>query len=422
MCLILAMLGTASPSFAVGEPVNGFPNWYERMVHVLTNRARCDPAAALVDCTPCADVDMGCYTSVPPVQWDENLNRAARFHATNLSDSGCGIQHNSPCQLEPTIGSTYPDLCDGSVSCACASAVSCDGTNLWERLALFDVSGGARGENMASLANNPFVALDLWLLEPLTTPTCAFHCAGNNDCNGHRHNILNPGFTRMGVGGDGYYVVQDFWGVGDIDQKIPSAAHFPEEGGPTTDFRVNWYDSAPPNEAWVNIDGQCYPMALERGSGDNGTYLFTTETSGCTRYYFEFRDYNDQLVAYPETGSFGIGCPDWEPTRPDPCGVSAVGENLPHFTSLLQNYPNPFNPQTMLAFDLPNGMVVSLRVYDQSGRLMAALVDDELAQQGRHEIIWRGRDLAGRQLPSGTYFYRLKAGSFSETKRMVLIK
>ena len=87
-----------------------------------------------------------------------------------------------------------------------------------------------------------------------------------------------------------------------------------------------------------------------------------------------------------------------------------------------QNIPNPFNPQTTIAFDLPSEMLVSLRVYDVSGRLVDVLVDGEMAQQGRNEVVWRGRDQAGRLLPSGTYFYRLEAGGFSETKRMMLLK
>lgn len=415
------MLGSAAPCFAIGEPVNGFPDWYERMVHVLTNRARCDPAAALVDCSPCGDVDLGCYDPLPPVQWDENLNHAARFHATNLTDSHCGMMHNSPCQLDATIGSTYPDVCDGSVSCACAGAVNCAGNNFGERIALFGYSG-VTGENIAPLIYNPFTVLDMWLLEPMTSFLCGFYCQGANDCNGHRYNILNGSATRFGAGAHGDYVVQDFGGVGDIDQKIPSAAHYPEDGGSTTEFRVNWYDSAPPTGALVNIDGQCYSMTLERGSGANGTYLYTTEISGCSRYYFEFRDSDDQLVAYPETGSYGIGCADWESTRPDACGVSAVGGSAPRFTSLAQTYPNPFNPQTTIAFDLPGEMAVSLRIYDTAGRLVDVLMDDEIARQGRNEVVWRGRDSNGRALPSGTYFYRLEVGARSEMKKMALIK
>jgi hypothetical protein len=339
--LLLASLVPAGPSLAVGEPVNGFPSWYERMIHVLTNRARCDPDAALVACSPCGDVDIGCYSAVAPVQWHEGLNLAARFHATNLTDSICDMQHHSPCNLDPDIGSDYPLACDGSMSCACVSAEVCDPTcygdpslcsDPWERLALFGVSGSWRGENIAWLGN-PFAVMDAWLLEPMTTATCDFHCPSWDDCNGHRYNILNGNYRRLGVGGDGGYTVQDFWGSGSLDHKIPSGAHYPQNGGNDTEFRANWYDSAgEPSEALVNIDGECFAMDVERGSGGNATYLYSGTTSGCTRYYFVFRDSVGETVSYPDTGSFGIGCADWEETRSSPClnppqvpSVSLVG-------------------------------------------------------------------------------------------------
>jgi len=85
-------------------------------------------------------------------------------------------------------------------------------------------------------------------------------------------------------------------------------------------------------------------------------------------------------------------------------------------------YPNPFNPQTTIAFDLPGQATVSLRVFDVAGRLVKTLIGGEAYPSGRHETVWNGRDGVGRQMASGTYFYRLEAGEFQETKRMVLIK
>jgi flagellar hook assembly protein FlgD len=84
--------------------------------------------------------------------------------------------------------------------------------------------------------------------------------------------------------------------------------------------------------------------------------------------------------------------------------------------------PNPFNPQTTIAFELPNEQAVSLRVFDISGRLVRELVAGETMTMGRHETVWNGRDNTGRRVASGTYFYRLEAGEYSETKRMALIK
>lgn len=105
--------------------------------------------------------------------------------------------------------------------------------------------------------------------------------------------------------------------------------------------------------------------------------------------------------------------------------ASSVGDDLTTGRPVLrvhQNQPNPFNPRTRIAFDLPDRMVVHLRVYDLGGRLVDVLVDGLEVQPGRHEVVWNGRDQSGRQLPSGTYFYRLEAGRHTETRRMTLLK
>ena len=102
----------------------------------------------------------------------------------------------------------------------------------------------------------------------------------------------------------------------------------------------------------------------------------------------------------------------------EPSGVSPGRSPL----ILGQNFPNPFNPYTTIAFNIPKRGLVNLRVFDMAGRLVKNLIPAEPHTPGRHKVVWNGRDENGRQVASGTYFYRLEAGSYSETKRMVLIK
>ena len=83
---------------------------------------------------------------------------------------------------------------------------------------------------------------------------------------------------------------------------------------------------------------------------------------------------------------------------------------------LYQNYPNPFNPVTVITFDLPKNSHTSLVIYDILGNEANVLLNG-LLSQGRHTIIWNA-DL----YPSGVYFYKIKAGTFTETKKMMLIK
>ena len=87
----------------------------------------------------------------------------------------------------------------------------------------------------------------------------------------------------------------------------------------------------------------------------------------------------------------------------------------PHF-SLGQNYPNPFNPMTTISFSLPSKSFVSLKVFDVIGRKVATIVSEELSA-GNHSRKWNAANIT-----SGMYFYVLNAGSFSETKKLVLLR
>ena len=84
--------------------------------------------------------------------------------------------------------------------------------------------------------------------------------------------------------------------------------------------------------------------------------------------------------------------------------------------------PNPFSRAITISFELPAPAPVRLAVFDVAGRRVRLLVDGERHAAGRHSVIWNGRDDAGRAMSSGTYFYRLEAGRWGETKRMTLVK
>ncbi len=89
---------------------------------------------------------------------------------------------------------------------------------------------------------------------------------------------------------------------------------------------------------------------------------------------------------------------------------------LPTAYALEQNYPNPFNPETTIRYQLPEGVQVSLKVYDVNGRVVETLVNESQAA-GRHTATWRTQNYA-----SGVYFYHLVAGSFRAIKSMTLLR
>ncbi|GEM_PF-2008450 len=103
-------------------------------------------------------------------------------------------------------------------------------------------------------------------------------------------------------------------------------------------------------------------------------------------------------------------------SEPTDVGEEAESKQLPEEFRLLQNYPNPFNPSTTIKFQTPTPGFVSLKVFDVLGREVARLVNSEM-KPGSHSVEWNALNV-----PSGVYFYRLQAGSFSETKKLVLLR
>lgn len=98
--------------------------------------------------------------------------------------------------------------------------------------------------------------------------------------------------------------------------------------------------------------------------------------------------------------------------------ATAIEENIniPTEFSLEQNYPNPFNPSTVIRYSIPNQNFVNVKIYDIAGKEVATLVNEQ-KNAGKHEINFNATGLA-----SGTYFYTVSAGSFTQTKKMILMK
>lgn len=100
----------------------------------------------------------------------------------------------------------------------------------------------------------------------------------------------------------------------------------------------------------------------------------------------------------------------------DPVSVKEISSVIPQNFALAQNYPNPFNPTTKINWQSPVGSHQTLKIYDILGNEVATLVD-EYREAGRYEITFNASHLA-----SGVYFYKLQAGSFIETKKMILLR
>jgi hypothetical protein len=96
--------------------------------------------------------------------------------------------------------------------------------------------------------------------------------------------------------------------------------------------------------------------------------------------------------------------------------VLSTPGSLPTKYALYQNYPNPFNPTTEIRFDLPEAQHVQLKVFNTLGQTVATLIDEN-RPAGAYRISWDGSRVA-----SGLYIYQIKAGKFTDTKKMVLMR
>ena len=131
----------------------------------------------------------------------------------------------------------------------------------------------------------------------------------------------------------------------------------------------------------------------------------------------------DSLINYGEPVPEG-----WiDPSTPDAdfLGTLDVGEdepvNLPSGFTLGQNYPNPFNPRTTIMYGLATASRVKIVVHNLLGQPVKTLFEGEQTA-GNYSVVWDGSDEYGEPVSSGIYFYRMTAGTFIETKKMLLIK
>jgi beta-lactamase superfamily II metal-dependent hydrolase len=150
---------------------------------------------------------------------------------------------------------------------------------------------------------------------------------------------------------------------------------------------------------------------VNQGSVTNSTY--TSFTNG----YFGF-------MAVHSSGTSARAGAEFDQLYFDISSSSPLGKpvispeivSMPSDFQLYQNFPNPFNPSTVIKFQIPDASVVTLKVYDLLGREVSSLVNGQL-EAGNHETVWNAD-----KYPSGIYIYRLSAGNFTETRKMLLLK
>ena len=96
-------------------------------------------------------------------------------------------------------------------------------------------------------------------------------------------------------------------------------------------------------------------------------------------------------------------------------------DQIPTKFALEQNFPNPFNPVTTLRYTVPEKEIVNISVYDMRGKLVKTLVNS-FQSSGKKTVHWNGTDSRDNTVSTGVYLYKINAGIFSQTKKMILLK
>jgi C1A family cysteine protease len=205
------------------------------------------------------------------------------------------------------------------------------------------------------------------------------------------------------------------------DTEPPSVSVLAPDGGEEftagEEIAIEW--TAEDNTGVTAVDillstdgGVTFDQMITEGAANSGSFAWTVSTGECDicRIRVIARD-GAGLAAFDDSdGDFAKGTTTDGPDSPK------AGDYY-----LLQNVPNPFNPATTVRFGLPVPSDVSIRIFDTAGRLVRVL-EDRVLPAGHHETVWDGRDRAGRPVASGVYFCRLATGSFSDEKKMVLLR
>ena len=197
-------------------------------------------------------------------------------------------------------------------------------------------------------------------------------------------------------------------------QKIPNGNKFSCAnchisqfgGGPRNKFGQDVESRVTPGGTQNFWDGQLAALDSDGDGFTNGEELQDPSGSWAT--------------GQPNPGNFDmVSNPGDQNSKPIVAAIDVT--NLPSDYKLLNNYPNPFNPSTRIAFEIPKQEFVTLKVYNINGELVRSLLEESLPA-GSFESTWNGKDNSGRDVSSGVYIYRLTAGKFDMSARMILMK
>ncbi|MCE1188046.1 MAG: phospholipase D-like domain-containing protein [Ignavibacteria bacterium] len=214
----------------------------------------------------------------------------------------------------------------------------------------------------------------------------------------NRYNAGVPGTEIRGI-------IDDVNGVGSEFSFLKGFADMWANPSPTLHSKYLIVDASYPSSQPTVLTGSHNWSAAAETSNDENT-LIIQDLKIANQYMQDFKKrYNDA------GGQASFIIPN-----------SVMGDNKvkDYSFTLYQNYPNPFNPVTTISFNIPTAQHVKVRVYNALGELMGTIFDKDCVA-GKYVVDFSSR-ISGKEIPSGIYFYQVTAGSYSQTRKMVLSK
>ncbi|MAR30371.1 MAG: hypothetical protein CMG24_05515, partial [Candidatus Marinimicrobia bacterium] len=180
-------------------------------------------------------------------------------------------------------------------------------------------------------------------------------------------------------------------------------------------------DNYDPNRLGTDRDGDGNLDACEDNDDDGDGWIdcwsFALGEYPNTLYW----DSNNNLISSDDIIESAVSGVDSEGNACGDYNLAIDDHVIPEEFGLSQNYPNPFNPSTTINYDVAEHGIVSINVYDLTGKLIYDLVNDfHLA--GAYDITWDAIDNNGLNVPSGIYIYQLRSGNVIHTKKMLLLR
>jgi hypothetical protein len=266
----------------------------------------------------------------------------------------------------------------------------------------------------------------------------------SRDGNSNIVNLLTQSTTSMQINygwdtGAGAWLIREYLSGGPPRQVLFNSSYILQVyvfgDGSGNQFRFAVDDNVPIESAsnhevspWYTIDWIGWrQVSWDMTTGGTGTWIGDGNLDGTLRFD------SIQLTYNPGSAAEGtIHFDDLRLLKKTSVGVDEPTATLPSAFALYQNYPNPFwseassgtvgNSATAIRYQIPGDLHhVVLAIYDVMGKLVKTLVDTE-QPAGDYTMHWDGKDAGGRPVASGTYLYKLSAGEFVQTKRMMLVR